>query len=239
METGPLIPVFWFFVLSFAACATLYLAVDRGGRPVQRRLREVATKFRLSEGRYDEENVVDRGLADSVLQWAQRRMPAPNLEKPAVAKLVSLIQYAGFYNPAAPTIFQIIRLAVTVGGALLGYVTAAVVGSSPLIFIAAGAAVGYLAPLYSVRALAKSRQRKIRREIVDVIDLLVVCVECGLGLLASIRIVGRECERQGRIMGAQLGTLSAELAAGASLGEGLRAIAQRTGVDEIKPFRPS
>jgi tight adherence protein C len=68
---------------------------------------------------------------------------------------------------------------------------------------------------------------------------LVVCVECGLGLLASIRIVGRECERQGRIMGAQLGTLSAELAAGASLGEGLRAIAQRTGVDEIKPFRPS
>src|SRR5580700_10494511 len=111
METGPLIPVFWFFVLSFAACATLYLAVDRGGRPVQRRLREVATKFRLSEGRYDEENVVDRGLADSVLQWAQRRMPAPNLEKPAVAKLVSLIQYAGFYNPAAPTIFQIIRLA--------------------------------------------------------------------------------------------------------------------------------
>jgi tight adherence protein C len=63
-----------------------------------------------------------------------------------------------------------------------------------------------------------------------------VCAECGLGLLASIRIVGRECERQGRLMGGQLASASAELAAGSTLGESMRAIALRTGVEEIKNF---
>jgi tight adherence protein C len=234
METGALVPVIWFFVLSFAACATIYLAVDRGDRPLQRRLQDLAVKFRLSEGHYDDQGLPEGGVAGNLLDWAQRRLPEPNRQKPAVEKLVNTLTYAGFESPEAPRVFQVIRLAVTVGGALLGYLIATVRGDFALIFIIVGAMLGYLAPLYYVRALARSRQTKIKREIADVIDLLVVCVECGLGLLAAIRIVGRECDRQGRIMGAQLARLSAELTAGSSLGEGLRAVAQRTGVDEIR-----
>lgn len=236
MATSALVTVLWFFLLTFAACATIYLAVDRGHRPTQRRLQDLAVKFRMTEGSYDDRALSGGSGAGNLLEWAQRRLPTPNLEKPAVEKLVQSLQYAGFESLSAPKTFQAIRLAATAGGALLGYLASAIRGDPALLFVLVGAMLGYLVPLYYVRATARSRQTKIRREIADVIDLLVVCVECGLGLLASIRIVGRECERQGRIMGAQLARLSAELAAGASLGEGLRGVGQRTGVDDIRTF---
>jgi len=237
METGTLVPVLWFFVLSFAACATLYFVLPGGPRSTQRRLQDLAVKFRVMEGTYDEdEPALGGGMAGNLLDWAQRKLPEPNLRKPAVEKLVQTLSYAGFESPAAPRMFQVIRLAVTAGGAALGYLISLLRGDPALLFVISGAMLGYLAPLYYVRALARSRQTKIRREITDVIDLLVVCVECGLGLMAAIRIVGRECDRQGRIIGAQLARLSAELTAGSSLGEGLRAVAQRTGVDEIRTF---
>lgn len=233
MTADPFIAVIWFFVLALAACAMVYLAIDRGDRPLQRRLQEMAAAFRISEGNYNEP-VGSGGVAETLLEWAQRRLPAPNTEKPAVEKLVQTIQYAGFYSPAAPKLFQAVRLLVTALGGLLGYLGARFVGGSAIILCTAGAAIGYLVPLYYVRWLARTRQSNIRREMADVIDLLVVCVECGLGLLAAIRIVGREAGHQGRIMGEQLSTLSAELAAGASLADGFRAIAQRTGVDDIR-----
>ena len=240
METGALIPVFWFFVLSFAACATLYLAFPRGHQSTQRRLQSLALKFRYGEGSYLEG--ADQAGAESgsgianVLDWAQRWIPKPDLKKPAMEKLAQTLTYAGFENPAAPRLFQLIRLNVTAACALLGYLLSVVRGDFASIYVVSAAMIGYLAPLYYVRTLARSRQKRIRREIVDVIDLLVVCVECGLGLLAAIRIVGRECEHQGRLMGAQLARLSAELTAGSGLGEGLRAVAQRTGVEEIRSF---
>lgn len=229
---GALLPVFWFFVLTFAACATVYLALDQGQRSTHRRLQDLAVKFRGGENSYQEQPPAGGSMLDLVQRW----VPQPNLTRPAVEKLVHTLSYAGFESPAAPRVFQLIRLAVTAGGAVLGYFAAMLLGDTTWAFAIVGAMIGYLAPLYYVRALARSRQKKIRREIVDVIDLLVVCVECGLGLLAAIRIVGRECERQKRLMGGQLARMSVELTAGATLGEGLRSVSQRTGVEEIRSF---
>jgi tight adherence protein C len=230
--TAPL----WFFLFTFAFFAAVYIGVERGNHSVLRRLHQVAVKFRAGQVGYNQHAILGGGIGQNLLTWAERQMPAPNLKKPSVAKLVNTIQHAGFYSPSAPNVFQAIRFGVTVGVGVIGYVLALVVRSSSLTLIFTGAAIGYLAPLYCLRALARSRQARIRREVADVIDLLVVCVECGLGLLASIRIVGRECEHHGRIMGGQLRMLSGELSAGASIGDGLHNIAQRTGVDDIRTF---
>ncbi len=234
MAADPFISVTWVFLLSFAACATLYFALDRGHRATQRRLRDLAVKFRISEGNYHEQALWGSGVAETLLELARRRLPAPKLEKPGVEKLVQTIQYAGFDHPDAARIFLASRLLVTAACGLLGYLAAALVESSAWVFVFFGATLGYLAPLYYVKARANSRGRRIRRELPDVVDLLVVCVQCGLGLQAAIRIVGRECDRQGKTMGKQLATLSAELTAGASLSDGMRGIAQRTGVEDLK-----
>ncbi len=226
------LPVILFFLLTFALGATLYFAVDRGQRPLQQRLDDLAVKFRLGDTAPEDEPV-SHGIAGKLMEFAQRRMPEPDLDKPAVEKLVRTLQYAGFYSPAALKVFQLLRLLATGGLAVLGYLVAIATGGSILLYMIVLGAAGYALPIFYVRSLAKKRQLLIRREIPDMIDLLVVCVECGLGLMAAIRVVGRESERQGRIMGEQLLQLSAELTAASTLGEGLRSMADRTGVDDI------
>src|SRR5579875_1924311 len=226
------LPLILFFLLAFALCATLYFAIDRGQRPLQQRLDDLAVRFRLGDSTSGDEPI-PHGVAARLMEFAQRRMPEPDLDKPAVEKLVRTLQYAGFYSPAAPKVFQFLRLLATGGMVVVGYLLALATGGSLLLYMIVLGAAGYALPIFYVRSLAKKRQLLIRREIPDLIDLLVVCVECGLGLMAAIRVVGREAERQGRIMGEQLLQLSVELTAAATLGEGLRAMAARTGVDDI------
>jgi len=69
-----------------------------------------------------------------------------------------------------------------------------------------------------------------------VLDLLVVCVEAGLGLLESIKVVGTETKEQGLAIGSELSQVAAEVNSGGSLGEALRALAERSGVADIKPL---
>ena len=227
------------FVLTCSICATIYLGFANGNRPVRRQLQDLGSKIRVSEGNYDQAGMPTGGLAESILNWAQRRVRNPNPNHPRVGGMVELLQHAGFYAPEASGVFHLVRLCSTVTAALVFLALGAIMGgTAPIIFVYCfvGLALGYLIPLYYVRWMASSRQLKIRRELSDVIDLLVVCVECGLGLLASIRIVGRESKLQGRVLGGQFAMLSNELTAGATLGDALRSLAARTGVEDIATF---
>jgi tight adherence protein C len=69
-----------------------------------------------------------------------------------------------------------------------------------------------------------------------VLDLLVVCVEAGLGLFEAIKIFGAETARRGQAVGEELTFMSAEIAAGSRLGDALRGMAERTAVEDIKPL---
>ncbi|SRR5579875_77449 len=227
------LPLLMFFLLAFGVCATLYFAVDRGQRQLQRRLDDLAVKFRIGDNTAPAEEPISHGIAATLMDFAQRRMPEPDLEKPSVEKLVQTLQYAGFYSPAAPKVFQFVRLATTGLCILVAYLAAVATGGSIIFYTLVFGAAGYALPIFYVRSMAKHRQLTLRREIPDVIDLLVVCVECGLGLMAAIRVVGRESERQRRIMGQLLLQLCAEMTAAATLGQALRGMAERTGVDDI------
>jgi tight adherence protein C len=79
-------------------------------------------------------------------------------------------------------------------------------------------------------------QAAIARQLSDVLDLLVVCVEAGLGLSEAIKTVGAETERQNQEIGAELSIVSAEISSGGSLGQALRDFAERTAVADIKPL---
>jgi tight adherence protein C len=83
---------------------------------------------------------------------------------------------------------------------------------------------------------ARRRQGEIARQLSDVLDLLVVCVEAGLGLFEAIKIVGTESERQKQAIGRELSLVASEISAGASLGQALRNLADRTAVEDIKPL---
>jgi len=100
----------------------------------------------------------------------------------------------------------------------------------------AGAALGAWLPLQMLTRQAKKRRAEIASQLSNVLDLLVVCVEAGLGISEAIKMVGSESDRQGQLIGRELAMVSAELNSGTGLGFALRGLAERTQIDDIKPL---
>jgi tight adherence protein C len=100
--------------------------------------------------------------------------------------------------------------------------------------ILAAAAVGFFGPNEYVRRLAAKRQKEIARGLPNALDLLVVCVESGLGLDQAILQVSKELDKAHPEISEEFGLVNLELKAGKRRVEALRNLAERTGVDDLK-----
>lgn len=96
------------------------------------------------------------------------------------------------------------------------------------------AVIGFYTPDFFLLLRAQERQLNIKNDFPDAVDLLVVCVEAGLGLDAAIRRVGKELEFSHPDIGEELGLVSLEIKAGKTKADALRALAERTNIQEIK-----
>jgi tight adherence protein C len=106
--------------------------------------------------------------------------------------------------------------------------------SEMLILIGAGGCAGYLLPYFHVLRRAKSRVRQIQEVLPDTLDLLVVCVEAGLGLDAALNRVGKEQAEQELAIGVELQLMSQEVQAGISRREALFRMQERVGLDDLR-----
>jgi tight adherence protein C len=95
-------------------------------------------------------------------------------------------------------------------------------------------ALGFFGPNEYVRRMAARRQREIARGLPNALDLLVVCVESGLGLDQAILQVSKELEHAHPEISEEFGLVNLELKAGKRRVEALRNLAERTGVDDLK-----
>lgn len=95
-------------------------------------------------------------------------------------------------------------------------------------------AVGFFGPNEYVRRMAQKRQKEIARGLPNALDLLVVCVESGLGLDQAILQVSKELEHAHPEISEEFGLVNLELKAGKRRVEALRNLAERTGVDDLK-----
>ncbi|HVO98844.1 MAG TPA: type II secretion system F family protein [Bryobacteraceae bacterium] len=100
--------------------------------------------------------------------------------------------------------------------------------------ILVAAAVGFFGPNEYVRRLAVKRQKEIARGLANALDLLVVCVESGLGLDQAILQVSKELEHAHPEISEEFGLVNLELKAGKRRVDALRNLAERTGVDDLK-----
>lgn len=223
-----------FLLLSVALCA-VYVALYGSYRGQRNRFVESALKFRTLHG---DQTAAAESPAQAWLSWAMERMPEAR-DSRATGRAARLLIRAGIYRESALTIFRLIRLGSAVGAGLvalgLGYLFGHR-GSTTLFAGMGGALLGLSAPPYLLGRRARARQRKIALQLSDVLDLLVVCVEAGLGLFEAIKVVGQETERQGQEIGTELMLVSGEVAAGNALGQALRALAERTAVEDLRPL---
>jgi tight adherence protein C len=91
-------------------------------------------------------------------------------------------------------------------------------------------------PSLLVRIRAERRQRELVNGFPDALDLMLVCVEAGLGLEAAFARVGMEITTSHPRLAEQLGAVVLELRAGRSHEDALRRMADRAGADEIRAF---
>jgi len=226
------------FFLAGAACVALYLAVSPQSRAVDERFADLAVKMRASQGAL-EGDLQDDTVLRMLFRWAAKRVPPPNMDTPTGEKLQQTLTQAGFLKSTAPQTYQVIRVLLAIGCGVLGLLIGLafrVSAAQPLLYGIGGVGIGIFVPSYYLGRRARTRQGNISKQLSDVLDLLVVCVEAGLGLFEAIRIVGVECERHGQEIGTELNLVSTDISAGASLGQALRGLAERTAVDDIKPL---
>ena len=148
---------------------------------------------------------------------------------------------AGYTAPYAPRLYTLVRIGLVafLPLMLLGFYR--LMGSAPspmklYITLSIAAALGLYLPSILIRARADRRQREIINGFPDALDLMLVCVEAGLGLEAAFARVGQEMTRSHPRLAEQLGAVVLELRAGRSREDALRRMADRAGADEIRAF---
>ncbi|MGQ9364986.1 type II secretion system F family protein [Azospirillum sp. ST 5-10] len=148
---------------------------------------------------------------------------------------------AGCYGTGAAATYQAARIALALAGAvaaglLLPLTLEAVSGPALLLGVLAGAATGAMLPVLWLCERISERTRAVQDAFPDALDLLLVCVEAGLGVDAAMARVGDELLGVHPVMAEQFLMVGLELRAGRSREDALRGFAERIGLDEVTGF---
>ena len=92
---------------------------------------------------------------------------------------------------------------------------------------------GFYLPDYYLYRRTRDRKRKIFEGFPDALDLMVVCVEAGMGLDAAIKRVGDEMALRNKVLSDEFRMLSLELRAGKPRADALRSLAMRTDLEDV------
>jgi tight adherence protein C len=163
------------------------------------------------------------------------------VEGPVRSKLRLELQRAGFFHPNAINYYIFARLAAVVVIALLTYVALITfLGSASalvkFLMIAVTTTVAILGPDAYIARRQRTLQEQYGTAFPDLLDLMVVCVDAGLSLEASLDRISHEMVKRNRALGMNLMLLGAETRAGRSTIDALGSFADRLGLNEARSF---
>lgn len=146
--------------------------------------------------------------------------------------------HAGIRNPDARLVYFATKSLLPLVLAGLAYTALRGMGQdlTLIFYILAAALVGCYLPNLVIWLSIRSRQREIFENFPDAADLMLVCVEAGLGLDAGLTRVADEIRRKSMALAEELHLTNLEIRAGGTREKALRNLAMRTGVEEIATF---
>ena len=173
----------------------------------------------------------DTGILGAIL-------PQDEAEKSELRRFLNM---AGYYGRSAPIIYQLVRIVL---GISLGMATAFVAGllfvNLPYFIIIPVsllmAVLGYMLPRTIVSLRRDSLCEEHRQGFPDFLDLLVICVEAGIGAESAIERVGPDLARSYPSLARNLGFMTMEIRAGKSTKDALETLGKRLGIDEARSF---
>src|SRR5579872_6207307 len=170
-----------------------------------------------------------KSLSNAVVSWIAKLFPsASNRSAEGDPRLIR----AGFRRPEAAAVLLAAKIVLI--AALIGLVFfTGFYKNNPFVLFVVAIGLGFLLPDIFLGRLVKARQQVIRLALPDALDLLVICMEAGLGLDQALLYVSHELKIAHPQLCEEFDILNAEMRVGKTRMEALRSLATRTGVDDL------
>ena len=140
---------------------------------------------------------------------------------------------SGIRRKDGPILFLGVQAAL-VGMFLIGFAITGYLQSNVVLFPLLSILLGALLPDLWLRWRIRIRRQRIQEALPDTLDLLVVCVEAGLGLDQSLLLIGQENRKIYPELSDELNRLNIEMKAGIARVGALRNLSRRCGVEDLK-----
>jgi tight adherence protein C len=175
-------------------------------------------------------------LVEKVGFWSAAKFATDKKEEKTDDLMI--LSYAGYRTPRARAFFTGIRLVAALVMVGIVLVAAQFIESekfNPISALIFAGLFGYYGPKFYVNLKVGRRQLTIVKSLPDVLDMLIICVEAGLGLNAALDRVARERTNIGSdVMGDELRYMTYELQAGIPREQAFHNLGTRNGVDDLK-----
>ena len=216
------------FVATFAILAALFYAFAPGsGAAVAGRLsRLIDSSTQVQEQKFSDKLARVRDALASVGKLVSNN-PTPEPR----AQLLTI--RAGYRNPQSILVIRGLKLLVPIAAVAL-VISTGFYRLNPFMFIPLALVAGYLIPEMWLIWRVHSRQHQLRRSLPDGLDLLVICVESGLGLDQALMKVSQELRITHPLFSEELQLVNLEMRIGKTRIEALRELGRRTGLEDIK-----
>jgi tight adherence protein C len=224
------------FVLIIVGMVVVGRRADKGVDALEDRLGDLTDKDAIIESLSD----VELSLSFS------ERVLVPIIEKlsSTIGKFTpqkqledarKLIEMAGLSTD--PTQFFLMRVAATIGLGITGLIVAIfAVEASPsklLMYTVGGIALGYYMPVMMLKSKISRRQSEILKALPDALDLLVICVEAGLGFDAAM---GKVYEKWDNELALAFGRVLREIQLGKARRDALKSMSDRMDIPDVSAF---
>lgn len=148
-------------------------------------------------------------------------------------EVVRRLALAGYRQPEHADIYYSVRILLPIGAVIAAWF---LIQENRFFWTLLLGATSFLLPeLWLTRAVSQRRER-IRLSLPDALDLLVICMEAGLGLDQALFRVGRELRISHADLSDEFLLVNLEQRAGKPRLEAWRNMADRTGVESVRSF---
>jgi tight adherence protein C len=233
MNAAQLVPWAVFLGFASAAWAAMNFLAGRSSR-ADKRLEELRNPLSRSREREEEKTGVGGVLERAAPAFSKALQPKTELEQ---SQLKLKLANAGFNTPHAVDLYLAIKTASLIAGGVIGSSYGLVsfgMTQKGIVSIVVGSGIGFYLPSLVLWFLISSRKEKIFLSLPDALDLLVVCVEAGLGLDAGMRRVSEELNDTAPELCGEFALCNFQLQMGRPRREVLHDLGIRAGVDDLK-----
>jgi tight adherence protein C len=216
------------FLATFAAVAAVFYAMTPGGAGIASRLSRFMNPVAPVAETTFAEKQRDR-MRDTVASLG-KILPGDSTNAP---RTQLLMLRAGYRSGQAIMAMRGFKVLTPVAFVVL-VVATGLYTWNPFMMIPVAGALGYLFPEIFLSWRVNSRQHRLQRGLPDGLDLLVICVESGLGLDQALMKVAQEIRITHHELSEELQLVNLEMRIGKTRLEALRELGRRTGLEDIK-----